>query len=110
MDPPYAYRAFGADWTRTGAKRFPAFAICLQAEFARSWMIGRSRALRPTEPSLGLADWHISDASLSPMGQALSIELPRILAIGPIPVAGRVVPFVLKAHGNAVLVTARVAW
>jgi len=50
-------------------------------------MIGRSRALLPTEPPLGLADWHVVDASLSPMDQALYIELPLIIAIGPVPVA-----------------------
>src|SRR5690606_27995720 len=75
--------------------------LSLQPEVRQSWMIVRPPAERPAELALGLGDRQIVDAGYAPAHQAVLVELPVLIAVRAEPVAGVVVPFVRKAHGDA---------
>ena len=66
-------------------------------------MISRTGAERPAEQPVGLADRHVVDSCLATAHQALGIELPSLVAVRAIPIAGIVAPFVLEPHRNAVV-------
>ena len=57
---------------------------------------------RPAELPLGLGNEHIVDARESALHEAVGGEFPILVAVGAIPLAGRIVKFVLKAHGDTV--------
>src|SRR6516162_5495120 len=54
--------------------------------------------------AIPLCDLDVVDAGLAPPHQALLVELPLLVAIGAMPPAARVVPFVLEAHRDAIAV------
>src|SRR3954471_21846025 len=67
--------------------------------------IGRARPRgRPVEAALAFLDGDIVDAGLAPPHQAVLVELPLLIAVGAMPLPGLVVPFILEAHGDAVLI------
>src|SRR3954469_2518922 len=67
--------------------------------------IGRARPRRwPVEAAFAFLDGDIVDAGLAPPHQAVFVELPLLVAVGTIPLPGIVVPFILEAHGDAVLI------
>src|SRR4029079_795981 len=76
-----------------------------QGALAQARNTGRARARgRPVEAPLALLDRDIVDAGLAPPHQAVFVELPLLVAVGAMPLPGIVVPFVLEAHGDAVLI------
>src|SRR5438034_959599 len=76
-----------------------------QRVLAQAHHIGRARPRgRPVEAPLALLDGDIVDAGLAPPHQAVLVELPLLVAVGAMPLPGIVVPFILKAHGDAVLI------
>src|SRR5215216_148061 len=76
-----------------------------QRVLAQARNIGRARpGRRPVEAPLALLDGEIVDAGLAPPHQAVFVELPLLVAVGAMPLPGIVVPFILEAHGDAVLV------
>src|SRR5688572_21580830 len=74
-----------------------------QAELAQLGVILRPAALRPMELALGLRDRQVVDAGVSTLHEPEHIELPILVAIRAIPLAGVVSPLVSEAHGNAVI-------
>src|SRR5262245_56497245 len=66
-------------------------------------MVNRSRALRPAEFARGLGDRQVVDAGIAQAHQPLVIKLPILVTIGAQPVAGIVVPFIVEAHGDAIV-------
>ena len=74
----------------------------LQAEFAQARMRIWTAAERPMIFSLRLLDREIVDGCVAKTHQAIVIELPVLIAIGAEPISGVIVPFVGKAHGNAI--------
>src|SRR5581483_2731130 len=58
----------------------------------------------PMETPVFLRDLDIVDARLAPPHQAVLVELPLLIAIGAVPLARCVVPFILEAHRDAVAV------
>jgi hypothetical protein len=67
-------------------------------------MIGRawSRS-RPEELALAFEDRQIIDAGLAPLHQAPFIELPELVAVAAMPLAGGIVPFVLESDRDPVI-------
>src|SRR3984885_2444318 len=53
--------------------------------------------------ALALFDRQVVDAGDPPSHQALFVELPILVAIAAKPIAGIVVPFIGKAHGDPVV-------
>ncbi|MFK4642342.1 hypothetical protein ABIF96_000916 [Bradyrhizobium ottawaense] len=51
-----------------------------------------------------LRNGDVVDRRFAALHQPVLVELPLLIAVGAIPLAARVVPFVLEAHGDAVLV------
>src|SRR5689334_5494606 len=75
----------------------------LHPQFAQAGMAGRPGAgASPEEFALILADRDVVDAGFTPPHQAVIIELPLLVPIGTVPIAGIIVPFVLKTHRNAI--------
>ena len=62
----------------------------------------RSQRL-PKEFAPFSTDWDIVDTGFSPAHQPIFVEFPLLIAVCAEPVAGIVVPFILKAHSDAVL-------
>src|SRR5271155_306229 len=50
------------------------------------------------------ANRYVVDAGLSASHEAVCVEFPLFVTVRAVPVAGIVVPLVLEAHGNPVLV------
>ena len=65
-------------------------------------MLVRSPAQGPPERALRLSDGPIVDARDASLHEAIRIELPVLVAIGPEPVARVVAPFIGETHGDAV--------
>src|SRR5258705_11931591 len=76
-----------------------------QRVLAQARDVGRARPRgRPVEAPFAILDGDIVDAGLAPPHQAVFVELPLLVAIGAMPLPGIVVPFILEAHGDAVLI------
>src|SRR5262245_24433040 len=76
-----------------------------QRVFAETRNVGRAwPGRRPAEAALAFLDRDIVDAGLAPPHQAMLVELPLLVAIGAMPLPGAVVPFILEAYRDAVLV------
>src|ERR1051326_2618742 len=58
---------------------------------------------RPVIFALAVLDAKIVDAGNTQPHQALLVELPVLVAVAAIPIAAVVVPFIGKAHSNAVV-------
>src|SRR5262245_23037718 len=56
------------------------------------------------EPPLLLRDRDVVDRGFAALHQAVLVELPLLVAVGAIPLAAGIVPFVLEAHRDAVAV------
>ena len=56
------------------------------------------------ETTLGARDRYVVDASLAPSHQAVLVKLPLLVAVRAKPVVGVVVPLVLEANRDAVVV------
>src|SRR3954469_5971391 len=66
--------------------------------------VGGSRAgRRPAEAAIGLGDHDIVDAGLAPAHQPGLVEFPLLVAIGAVPSAILIMPFILEANGDAVV-------
>src|ERR1700676_2189514 len=65
----------------------------------RSWA-GRG----PVEAAVFFRNRNIVDAGFAPAHQAVFVELPLLVAVGAVPLPSIVMPFVLKAHGNAIAI------
>src|SRR5215475_11067326 len=67
--------------------------------------VGGTRARRrPVEAAILLGYLDVVDAGLAAAHQAVLIEFPLLVAVGAVPLAARVVPLILKAHRDAVVV------
>src|SRR6516164_7476705 len=66
-------------------------------------MIVGTAAERPMILALALLDWQVVDAGDAQTHQPVLVEFPVLVAVAAKPVAAVVVPFIGKAHGNAVL-------
>src|SRR5450432_1581505 len=64
-------------------------------------MIVRPPSERPEKLAVGFLHRRVVDAGVAVVHQSLVIELPVLIAVTPVPVAGIVVPFVSEANGNA---------
>src|SRR3954470_1275546 len=63
---------------------------------------GGQLALAWSDAPLGLLDGHVVDAGLTAPHVAQVVELPLLVAVGPPPLACRIVRLVLEADGDAV--------
>src|SRR5262245_56235468 len=66
-------------------------------------MVIRAAANGPVIFALALANRQIVDARDPPPHQAMLVKFPIFVAVTPEPIAAVVVPFIGKAHGNAVV-------
>src|SRR5262247_4301312 len=66
-------------------------------------MIVGTLAERPVIFPLAILDRQVIDAGDAPPHQGVLVELPVLVAIAAKPVAGIVVPFICKAHGDPVV-------
>src|ERR1700740_3013555 len=72
---------------------------------AQSGHVGGARARgRPRETAVLFGDLDVVDAGLTPAHQAVRVELPLLVAVGAMPLAARIMPLVLEAHRNAIIV------
>src|SRR5262245_16445375 len=67
-----------------------------------SGVVVRPPAERPKVLALARGDRQVVDARDAPLHESRLIELPVLVAVGPEPVARVVVPFIRKAHGDAI--------
>ena len=58
------------------------------------------------EAAIFFGDHDVVDAGFAAAHQAVLVELPLLVAVGAVPLAGIVMPFVLKPNRNAVTVEA----
>src|SRR5262249_32503473 len=77
--------------------------VPLKAEVAERWVIVGTAAEWPVILELAILDRQVVDAGDAPPHQAVLVELPVLVAIAAKPVAGIVVPFICKAHGDPVV-------
>src|SRR6201991_2497952 len=76
-----------------------------QRVLAQARDIGRARPRgRQMEGAFAFRDGEIVDAGLAPPHQAALVEFPLLVAVGAMPLPGIVVPFILEAHRDAVLI------
>src|SRR5580698_9100932 len=95
---PREARAGGHDRSR-GFSHRP-----LQAEVAEPRMIRRTRPLWPVKLAVGLLDQSIVDGGVPVMHQPILAELPVFIAVGTIPFAGFIVPFVSESNSDPALI------
>src|ERR1700752_2107994 len=75
------------------------------SKLRQSRMIRRPRTgCSPEETPISRSDRYIIDAGFTPAHQSFLIEFPLFIAIGSVPGAGIIAPFILKSHCNPVLV------
>src|SRR5579872_4781747 len=68
-------------------------------------MIRRARSWRlPQELAIFGEDGNVVDAGLAATHVAVLVELPLLVAVSAEPIAGIVVPLVLEAHSDVILV------
>ena len=65
-------------------------------------MIVGPAAKRPVVFTVALFDWDIVDAGDAQAHQTMLVELPVLIAVTAEPLAAVVVPFISKAHSDAV--------
>src|SRR6187551_2542352 len=65
-------------------------------------MVVGASAERPMEFALAVGDRQVVDARDAALHEAAIVELPILVAVGAIPLAAIVTPFIRKANGNAV--------
>src|SRR6476660_9490266 len=58
----------------------------------------------PAEAAIFFRNLDVVDAGLAPAHQAVLVELPLLVAVGAVPLAGGIMPFVLEAHRDPVVV------
>jgi hypothetical protein len=75
-----------------------------EPEFGEPAVIRRARPSQPVKFSISGENRHIVDTCFAATHQAIRIEFPLLVAVCAEPVAGIVVPFVLKANGDAIFV------
>src|SRR6476660_8342312 len=89
---------------RNGFAARPCRSSRSHSKFGQAGMIGGTGPRRPEELALFHRNRHIVDARLAPAHQTVAVELPLLIAIGAEPVAAIVAPFILEAHGDAIVV------
>jgi hypothetical protein len=67
-------------------------------------MVVGTRPIRPTEQSLCFSDRHVVDAGLTPTHQVLGIEFPLLITVCAISDVRVIVPFILEADRDPVVV------
>ncbi len=78
---------------------------CSKRTVAQSGNICRPWARRgPVKTAVFFGDRNIVDAGFAAAHQAVLVELPLLVAVGAMPLAGVVVPLILKPHRDAVAV------
>src|SRR4029077_2048058 len=87
----------------SGPVRFDPMARTLEPEIAQRRMIVGAAAERPVILPLALRDRQIVDAGDAQAHQAVLVEFPILVAVAAEPIAAVVMPFIGKAHGDAVL-------
>src|SRR5262245_51950906 len=78
-------------------------AVPLKTQIAEGRVIVGTPAEWPVIFTLAILDRQVVDAGNAPPHQAVLAELPVLVAIAAKPVAGIVVPFIGKAHGDPVV-------
>lgn len=66
-------------------------------------MVGGAWSGRPVETPVCRADRHIVNAGFAPAHQTVFVKLPLLVAVGPKPVDGVVMPLVLESNGDSVV-------
>lgn len=66
-------------------------------------MIIRAAPQWPVEQALFWLDRQIVDAGKAPLHEALLVEFPILVAVTTEPQSGIVMPFISKAHGDAIV-------
>src|SRR6188508_3008280 len=90
--------------TRATACTTPGTARTLQSQVREARMLVRAAPERPAVLSFALGDREVVDARDAPAHVAERIELPVLVAVRAEPGPRIVVPFICKAHGDAVVV------
>jgi hypothetical protein len=67
-------------------------------------MVVGTWSIRPTELSLRFGDRHVVDTGLTPAHQALRVEFPLLITVRAIPDTRVIVPFLLEADRDPVVV------
>src|SRR4029077_3390579 len=81
-------------------RQFPSKRAVTQSRHIRG-----PRARRgPVKAAVLLRNREVVDAGFAAAHQAVLVELPLLVAVGAMPLPGRVVPLILKAHRDAVAV------
>src|SRR5262249_18413672 len=75
----------------------------LKAQVAQRWVIVGTATEGPVIFALAILDRQVVDAGDTSPHQAVVVELPVLVAVAAKPVAGIVVPFICKAHGDPVV-------
>src|SRR6185312_2909227 len=79
--------------------------VGLKRALTQSRHLRRPRARRwPVKAAVLFGNRDIVDAGFASAHQAVLVELPLLVAVGAMPLAGIVMPFILKAHGDAIVV------
>src|SRR5262245_49860562 len=78
-------------------------AVPLKTQIAEGRVIVGTPAEWPVIFALAILDRQVVDAGDAPPHQAVLVELPVLVAIAAKPVAGIVVPFICKAHGDPIV-------
>ena len=73
-----------------------------EPEIGQPGMVIGATPQGPVVFSIELGDRQIVDRGKAPLHQALCVEFPILVAIGTKPVAAVIVPFIGKAHSDAV--------
>lgn len=53
--------------------------------------------------AIEFADFGVVDAGFAALHESVCIKLPEFVSVGAVPLAGGVVPFVYKLHGDSVV-------
>src|SRR3984957_16019159 len=75
-----------------------------QPEVVEPGMVVGTAADGPVVEAVGVFDGEVVDAGEAPQHEAVRVELPVLVAVGAVPLAGVVVAFVGEPYGNAVSV------
>lgn len=78
--------------------------VKLEAQIAQTWVIVRPAPLRPAELPVCFFNRMFVDAGEPTFHEAIFVELPVFVTIGPEPVAAVIVVFVGVTHGDAMTV------
>ncbi len=78
------------------------FRLYLEAQFSQCWLLIRPTTQGPVKESILFSDRKIVDAGVSSFHKPSDVELPILVAIGPVPLPRVVMPLICEADSNPV--------